>query len=421
MKSIWSRLVQVSAVVAVCAAQLLQARTLRVLYTLKGSPDGSGGLAAPILDKQGNLYSTTYAGGVQDWGSVFEVDTHGRETVLHSFVGGKDGTTPTSGLIADAGGSLYGTTYWGGSAHCFDGNGCGVVYQLSPGDRGWKETILYAFKGAADGAYPGDGTLVRDAAGNFYGTTLYGGSQDWPNGNGVVFKLTHTSQGWKVRVLYAFQGKSMSDGATPYGGVTLDAAGNVYGTTYYGGKFGAGTVFKISAKGAETVLYNFTGGADGGDPGSALIMDATGNLYSTTPFGGDLNCQALYPLGCGTVFKVDPSGAETVLHTFIGYPSDGSGPGAPLLWDGAGNLYGTAGGGNSAYCEDSNNQPMGCGIVFKLDADHNESIVYNFSSGNSGNGPVFPVGVNLIDGSLYGATAEGGSSKNAGTVFELTK
>ena len=197
MRSSWSRVVRISAVLGFLAAQALQARTLKVLYSLKGTPDGSGGLAAPILDKQGNLYSTTYAGGSKNWGTVFEVDTNGKDTVLHSFVGGKDGTTPTSGLIADAGGNLYGTTYWGGSANCFDRNGCGVVYELSPGERGWKETILYAFKGASDGAYPGDGALVRDTAGNFYGTTLYGGSQDWPNGSGVIFKLTHASGRWR--------------------------------------------------------------------------------------------------------------------------------------------------------------------------------------------------------------------------------
>ncbi len=421
MRSSWSRVVRISAVLGFLAAQALQARTLKVLYSLKGTPDGSGGLAAPILDKQGNLYSTTYAGGSKNWGTVFEVDTNGKDTVLHSFVGGKDGTTPTSGLIADAGGNLYGTTYWGGSANCFDRNGCGVVYELSPGERGWKETILYAFKGASDGAYPGDGALVRDTAGNFYGTTLYGGSQDWPNGSGVIFKLTHASGRWREHVVYAFGAKSQKDGATPYGGVTLDANGNIYGTTYYGGEFGFGTVFKVTPDGAESILYSFTGKADGGDPESALVLDKTGNLYGTTPFGGDMNCQALYPLGCGTAFKVDPSGAEAVLHTFMGYPSDGSGPAAPLIRDGAGNLYGTAGGGNSAYCEDSNYQPMGCGTIFKLDTNNSETILYNFSYGISGNGPVFPVGVHLIHGSLYGATSEGGSSQNAGAVFRLMK
>jgi uncharacterized repeat protein (TIGR03803 family) len=340
----------ITAVLVAFVTQPLEAGTLKILHVFKGSPDGSGPLAGPIRDKQGSLYSTTYGGGIKQWGTVYKIDPKGKETVLHSFVGGSDGTTSTSGLIMDAEGNLYGTTYLGGSSNCFDGNGCGVVYKLSRTSRGWKETILYVFTGGADGAYPGNGTLARDAAGNFYGTTLYGGNGDWPNGSGVVYKLTRSSSGWKEQVLYAFGTNSQTDGANPCGGVILDDAGTVYGSTYYGGSSGFGTVFKIEPNGSETVLYNFQAGTtDGGGPLDALVRDEAGNLYGSTAYGGDLSCSTN---GCGTVFKVDANGTETQLHIFTGYPLDGASPGL-LVRDKAGKLYGTAwGGGNSSNCLD---------------------------------------------------------------------
>jgi uncharacterized repeat protein (TIGR03803 family) len=151
----------------------LRGQTLTILYAFPGQPDGSGPYAPPIKDKHGNLYGTTYAGGSKDWGTVYEISASGKETVLHSFVGGKDGSTPTSGLIMDARGNLYGTTYTGGSTACFNGYGCGVVYKLSPRQGGgWKETILYAFKGRSDGGLLSFGDLTRDAEGNLYGTTM---------------------------------------------------------------------------------------------------------------------------------------------------------------------------------------------------------------------------------------------------------
>jgi uncharacterized repeat protein (TIGR03803 family) len=403
----------ITAVLVSFATQSLEARTLKILYEFKGQPDGSGPNTGPIQDKQGNFYSTTYAGGIMGWGAVYKIDPRGKETVLHSFVGGKDGVTPTSGLIMDAEGNLYGTTYWGGNQDCFNGNGCGLVYKLSPGKHGWKETILYAFTGAADGAYPGDGTLVRDAAGNFYGTTLYGGSENWPNGGGTVFKLTHTSTGWKEHVLYAFGARSQTDGASPYGGVILDAAGNIYGTTYYGGNSscGCGIVFKIDHSGSETVLHNFEGGTtDGGGPMVALVRDEAGTLYGTTAYGGYLTCS--YPIGCGTAFKIDANGVETLLHIFIGYPSDGDGP-RLLVRDTAGHLYGTAGGGgDSSACHDSNNEPSGCGVIFGLNTNGDEIILHNFTPTEG----VFPAGLNLYGGSLYGVLGFGN-----GAVFKFTR
>ena len=390
------------------AAQPLEAQRLQILYAFKGSPDGSGPLTGPIQDKQGDFYATTFAGGIKDWGTVYKIDPTGKEEVLHSFVGGSDGTTPISGLTMDAKGNLYGTTYWGGSSNCFDGNGCGVVYRLSHTSRGWKETIIYVFTGGADGGYPGNGTLARDAAGNFYGTTLYGGNGDWPDGGGVVYKLTHSSSGWNEHVLYAFGTNSQTDGASPYGGVILDDAGNIYGSTYYGGSSGFGTVFKIEPNGSETVLYNFqAGNADGGGPLEALVRDEGGNLYGTTAYGGDLSCSSN---GCGTVFKVDPTGAETLLHIFSGYPLDGAGPGL-LVRDKAGRLYGTAwGGGNSSNCLD-NNQPIGCGVIFEVNKKGKEIIRHNFSLGDGAG----PTGLVLYEGSLYGAASGFGT----GLVFKF--
>ena len=391
---------------------LLHAQKLTLLHAFAGMPDGVGPVAAPIHDKQGNLYSTTYAGGTSDWGTVYKIDPQGHETVLHSFTGGTDGITPESGLVMDAQGNLYGTTYWGGSTNCFHTYGCGVVYELSPGSNGWKETILYVFQGGSDGAYPEYGTLVRDAKGSLYGTTAYGGSASWPNGNGVVFKLSKSSGGWKEQV-YAFGSNAPSDGANPYGGVTLDAAGNIYGTTYYGGTEGNGTVFKITASGTESVLYSFTGGTDGADPMAAPVLDPTGNLYGGTTFAGDPNCS------CGTIYKVDPTGVETVLHTFTGYPNDGASPHAPLLRDNSGNLYGTTyygGNSKSADCTD-NNQPIGCGTVFQMAPSGKERIL-NLNYQTEG-GQVY-AGVAFYAGALYGATSSGGS-RGDGVVFKISK
>lgn len=395
----------IASVLVAFGPQSLEAQTLTILYRFMDSPDGAGPNTGPIQDKQGNLYSTTYAGGAKGWGTVYKIDPNGKETVLHSFVGGLDGTSSTSGLVADPKGNLYGTTYQGGSSNCFNGYGCGVVYKLSHTKHGWKETIVYVFAGGADGAYPAYGTLARDAAGDFYGTTLYGGNDNWPNGTGVVYKLSHTFSGWKQQVLYAFGTNSQTDGASPYGGVILDAAGNVYGTTYYGGSSGAGTVFKIDPAGSETVLYNFNG-TDGGGPFTALVRDKSGNLYGTTAYGGDPTCF------CGTVFKIDANGTETVLHVFTGYPFDGDGPGL-LVQDGAGNLYGTAGGGNSSNCLD-NNQPSGCGVIFEVTTKGKETILHNFTGGGGdGEGPA---GLNLNRGSFYGAAGFG-----AGLVFKFTR
>jgi uncharacterized repeat protein (TIGR03803 family) len=239
----------------------------------------------------------------------------GKETILHTFTGTSgDGAQPYGGVILDSSGNLYGAAPLGGA------NGQGIIFKL---DSHGKETILYTFTGGADGGSP-IGTLVTDDHGNFYGTAATGGA----SGVGTVFKIDAAS---KYMVLYTFTGGT--DGGFPESPLVLDPAGNLYGTTDFGGASGFGNVFKVDAKGTETVLYSFTGGADGGSPTYAgLVRDAAGNLYGAVPSGGTKS-------DFGVVFKIDTTGKETVLHRFKG--TDGRIPDGSLALDSHGNLYGT--------------------------------------------------------------------------------
>ena len=300
-----------------------------VLYSFTGG-DGSHPRAALIADVAGNLYGTTISGGAIDAGTVFQLTPAGALNVLHSFTGGGDGALPWAGMIADAAGNLYGTTYGGGAS------GQGTVFELDPSGT---LTVLYSFTGGND-ASPWAG-LIADAAGNLYGTTEGG------DGPGEVFQLTPSGA---FTVLHNFTGR---DGAIPHGGLILDAAGNLYGTTHNGGASAAySTVFQLTPWGTLNVLHSFTGGGDGAYPEAGLIADMAGNLYGTT-WGGGTG-------GRGTVFQLTPSGTLTVLHSFTG-GSDGAWPAAGLFADAAGNLYGTtSSGGATASC------PGGCGTVYQL-------------------------------------------------------
>jgi uncharacterized repeat protein (TIGR03803 family) len=323
-------------------------RTETVLHSFTGGADGIEPKAGLVQDAAGNLYGTTFNGGAHGYGTVFKLDPTGTETVLYSFTGGVDGASPLAGLVMDAAGDLYGTTQLGGDLTCprLGGPGCGTLFKV---DTTGAETVLHSFTGGADGLEP-TAELVQDAAGNLYGTTSNGGAHSY----GTVFKLNPTGT---ETVLYSFTGGA--DGASPLAGLVMDAAGNLYGTTQLGGAFSAGTVFEVSASGAEIVLYSFTGGSDGSLPEGGLLIDAANNLYGTTDHGGDLTCGQ--GLGCGTVFKLDKTGKQTVLYTFSG-GTDGAYPQAGLVMDAAGNLYGTASGGGDLTC----NQGLGCGTVFKL-------------------------------------------------------
>jgi uncharacterized repeat protein (TIGR03803 family) len=280
-----------------------------------GQTDGEYPYGGVIRDAAGNLYGTTSGGGPGGAGTVFKIDASGAETILHFFTTA-DGWLPEAGLIHDGAGNLYGTTIEGGTY------GEGTVFRLSGTG---SMTSLYSFLvGTADGSLPSS-TLVEDAEGNLYGTTQAGGTYSL----GTVFKLR--PDGIET-VLHNFG--APNDGATPYAGLVLDGAGNLYGTTFGGGSYSCGAVCKMSTAGKEKVLYSFGGSVtDGQSPYAGLVRDASGNLYGTTYNGGTF--------GVGTVFKVSETGKETVLHSFAGGPHDGKNPYGGLLRDAAGNLYGT--------------------------------------------------------------------------------
>jgi uncharacterized repeat protein (TIGR03803 family) len=251
-----------------------------VLHNFTGGADGGDPYGGVIADGKGNLFGTASGGGGSNAGVVFEIDRSGHETVLYSFSGGADGGGPLGRLLRDPAGNLYGTTNGGGAA------GAGMVFKLDPTGH---ETVLYSFTGNSDGAYPLAG-LVRDPAGNLYGTTVAGGA----SGAGVVFELDMAG---RESVLHSFTGGS--DGGSPLW-VTLarDAAGNLYGTTTGGGAANAGVVFKLDPAGNETVLHDFTGGDDGGTPEAGVILGKGGRLVGTTAFGGRANV--------GVVFEITP-------------------------------------------------------------------------------------------------------------------
>jgi uncharacterized repeat protein (TIGR03803 family) len=389
-----SRSHQATGIVLVClllsiAALKAQTQRYEVLHRFQWT-DGANPYSSVVGDSAGNLYGTTFQGGIL-YGTVFRLDATG-EALLYTFQGGLDGINPQAGLIRDSAGNLYGTTVYGGAF------GQGTIFKVSATG---SETLLYSFTGLADGKQPVAG-VIRDSVGNLYGTTQYGGIETNP-GFGVVYKLDVNGQ---LTVLYSFTG--LTDGANPQAGLVRDSAGNLFGTAYNGGdlntcdKKGCGVVFKLDADDKATVLHDFTGTPDGANPQASLMRDAAGNLYGTTSHGGGV---CLDPIGCGTVFKLDKTG-ETVLYRFIGTP-DGANPQAGLTVESAGNLYGTTrGGGASSY-----------GTVFRLDATGTETVLHSFKGGRDG---AIPEGSVIQDaaGNLYGTT-EGGGGNRVGVVFKL--
>ncbi len=393
-----------------------QARKFKVLHTFE-DVDGDGPAAQLVRDSEGNLYGTTISGGFgkckyKYCGTAFKMDKVGKLAWLHGFRGG-DGLQPFPGLLRDTAGNLYGTTTYGGkTGNSCPSIGCGVVFKL---DKDGRETVLRKFNGV-DGWSP-VGPLVEDQAGNLYGVTQYGSN------GGTVFKLDNAG---KESILYNFG--CGSDGCDPSAGVTLDSAGNIYGTTFTGGDLncnpgqGCGVVFRVDASGHETVLHTFEA-SDGANPASALLFDSAGNLYGTTDTGGNLACQG--GLGCGVAFELSPQSngmwAETVLYTFCSLSNctDGRRPGeSPLIRDSAGSLYGTTELGGGSGCGGD-----GCGVVFKLDNGGNETVLHSFAGGNDGSLPL--TGLTMDSAlNLYGTAAAGGDTTcnpptGCGTVFKL--
>jgi uncharacterized repeat protein (TIGR03803 family) len=344
-------------------------------FNLNGSGAESG-----LLLHGGNLIGASRIGGANGLGTVYEVAVQtGPETILHSFAGAPtDGANPYGGLAVDSAGNLYGTTFAGGT------NDLGTVFELDPAGN---LTVLHSFSGA-DGSGPRAG-VIRDGAGNLYGTTWIGGSLN----GGTVFRLSSSG---RFTTLYNFGGGT--DGTNPYDSLLLQT-GVLYGTTYLGGVYGYGTVFQVDARsGQETVIYSFTGGADGANPVAAVVSDGQGNLYSTTDYGG----AGLGVAGYGVVFELNiSSGQLTTLHTFGGPDgTDGGNPIGGLVRDSLGNLFGTT----FSY------GARGGGTLFQLDAAANLTTLHAFGGA--------PAATPIRDprGNLYGTTDFGGQHI-AGTVW----
>src|ERR1017187_409046 len=408
------------------------AQTETILYRFGSSPtDGFDPQAGLVQGSDSNFYGTTYAGGTGNGcsdgcGTVFRISPSGTYTSLYSFgsflcfyssfgIFPCDGAEPLAGLVQGSDGNFYGTTSGGGegaTGNCPEG-GCGTVFRISPSGT---FTSLYSFAGYPnDGAQPQAG-LVQGSDGNFYGTTAGGGTNSCYCG--TVFRIspsgTYTS-------LYSFGG-SPNDGANPEAGLVQGSDGNFYGTTYDGGSTncstiygaGCGTVFRISPSGTETTLYSFgSSPTDGVNPQAGLVQGSDGNFYGTTFAGGVTSTNCEYCYGYGTVFRISPSGTFTSLYSFGNSPTDGFEPQAGLVQGSDGNFYGTTSGGGT----------YGGGIVFRISPSGSYTNLYSFGgSPNDGSDPVAGL-VQGSDGNFYGTTLAGGvTSTNCeycGTVFKL--
>jgi uncharacterized repeat protein (TIGR03803 family) len=396
----------------ILGADTLAANPDRVVHAfIATARDGNTPVAGLVRGADGNLYGTTVFGGAYGKGVVYELTpSEGgswTEKTLHSFGQGHDGIQPSGGLTIDALGNLYGTTETGG--RCSWPDGCGTVFELHRRSDGvWTYRILYEFN-YTDGAFPVSG-LVFDATGRLYGTTTGGGIGD----AGVAFELARGADGrWAEQVLHYFHYDG-TDGNTPESTLIMDTAGNLYGTTETGGTYGYGTAFELtrnqSGEWSENILHNFNyDEVDGWYPAAGLTFDDLGNLYGTT-YGGGTS-------GWGTVFELTPtaggSWSETILHDFNDDGTDGAALNDGLIFDTAGNLYGTTQyGGSNFTC--GGHGPIGCGTVFELSptqgGEWQETILHNFQ--NNGKDGYYPTGTPILyAGDLYGTTTEGGSGK----------
>jgi uncharacterized repeat protein (TIGR03803 family) len=396
-----------------------------ILHRFSGGTDGAFPSSGLLADGGGHLYGTTFLGGdpttcstyfVPGCGVAFELRlTSGgqwRERVLYAFKGGKDGIRPQGNLIFDSAGNLYGTTEWGGTGSCST-VGCGTVFELSPTRSGsWTETVLYNFQGESDGAFPNG--LIFDGSGNLYGTTATGAS----GGSGEVYELSPPQKkggAWTQKILFDFP----SSETAPAPDLMFDANGNLYGSQYelFSCGSGCGNVFELKHVGSNweyTDLYDFQGGGNGGQPMAGVIGDGQGHLFGTGTQGGN---------NWGIAFELSLSGSqwkETMVDNFCSHDNcaDGADPAAGFAFGPTGNLYGATQGGG-AGC-----QFPGCGVVFTLTQTNNrwkETVLHKFSGKPDGNAPFKKV---LLDskGNVYGTTAFGGTGKDTGfgTAFELT-
>jgi uncharacterized repeat protein (TIGR03803 family) len=365
-----------------------QNQAYSVLYNFQGGSNGAAPYGALLLDSTGDLFGTTYyQGGHTASGVVFEFSASQNYSLLHSFKGvPNDGAGSLAAVISDHVGNLYGTTSLGGSSNL------GAIFGVNPAGR---EEVLHSFAGSPnDGAFPG-APLLGSKGGIYYGTTASGGASN----AGTVFSFNAQSR--QVTILHSFTGPS--DGAQPNGGLITDSSGNLYGTTSYGGAYNQGTLFEITAAGAESVLYSFTGGIDGGVPQGSVLRNAAGDLYTTTYYGG--------ANGFGAIMKWSENGKEFVLYSFAG--PDGAYPRASIIRDLSGNFYGTTQSGGAADL----------GVAFEFSNTQQYTVLHSFTGGaTDGSSPYAPL---VLDssGNLYGTTVNGGSgscTNGCGTIFKIT-
>ena len=407
-------------VLAAAGSHSAQAQTFNVIHTFTGGDDGYQPTGTLTLDRAGNLYGTTTDLGGP--GTVFQLKRSNGSWILntlYTFLNSTDGFLPFGGVVFGPNGTLYGTTYEGGTGsgggQCQQG--CGTVFNLTPPARacrtalcGWTESAIYSFQGGSDGIDP-NASLVFDQAGALYGTTPRGGLA----GEGIVFQLTLHSGEWTENILHTFTGIG-SDGSYPATGMIFDSAGNLYGTTVDGGSFSAGTVFQLAPSGSgwtTSTVHDFDGGNGGAGPLGALTFDGSGKFYGTTS-GGGLD-------DSGTVFELTFSGGTWSFAVLYSVPagSDNSGPQGNLAMDAAGNLYG------ATYDAGAHHD----GNVFKLtpiNGGWTYTSLHDFTGGADGANPLSGVTLDS-NGNLYGTTTLGGmqggnncNTLGCGVVWEIT-
>jgi uncharacterized repeat protein (TIGR03803 family) len=398
------------AVALLLAGPARSAGQTQVIYSFAGDEDGEYADTDLVIDSAGNLYGTTVQGGDFSSGTVFQLTPSGSgwtHTVLYSFKGEADGGEPYKGVTLDAHGDLYGTAGVGGLyvGPCID-TGCGVVFKLTNSGGTWTQTVIHSFTGGNDGFGPGAGVTVG-RHGNIYGTTPTGGA----NGFGVVYELRPDQNGnWSEQVIHTFAGGSDGIGGSA-GRLAVDSDGNVYGLCTTGGANGAGVVFGLTptqtGDWTETILYTFKDEPSSGFPYGALVGDGQGNLYGATYYAGKYDLGAVYRLS-----RRNGVWTQTWMYSFKG-GTDGSSPIGSLAADAAGNLYGTTSEGGTA---------CGCGVIFKLalsTAAPVYSVVYRFKGPPDG---AFVYNGMVADSTgtvLYGATVQGGAS-NEGAIYRFT-
>jgi uncharacterized repeat protein (TIGR03803 family) len=397
---LWKTICIVFVFCAAAVAAAPAATTFTTLVSFDVTNGADPGLGSLVQGTDGNLYGTTAYGGANSsacygngCGTAFKISAAGTLTTVYSFCSQTncaDGANPSAGLVQATNGDFYGTTIRGGA------NDYGTVFEITPAGT---LTTLYTFAGA-DGEYPCAG-LVQATNGDFYGTTLGGGANDY----GTVFEITPAGT---FTTLHSFDG---TDGEGPNGGLIQATNGNLYGTAGAGGTNGYGTVFKITLGGTLTTLYSFcsqTNCADGEYPDAGLVQATNGNFYGTTYYGGDISACSAY--GCGTVFEITPAGKLTTLHSFDN--NDGDRPSATLVQATNGNFYGTTtlGGANDVG-----------GTVFEITSGGKLTTLYNFcSQTNCTDGAAPEAGlVQATNGNFYGTTYNGGTN-GVGTVFSLS-